>query len=176
MSEITLKTISAENDFEDVLDLAERARDYVLLEVGHAPDRTYVQQFFEATPPDLGRECLMHFAVMQDSAIAGVICIADGYEFPEDWWLGLVLLDPAYRGRGIGKQALDLIKARAAAAGRQAVKLAVLDTNIRAKMFWAREGFDLHRLAPATPDSDGHDRIVLSFRIDTEEVGHETDR
>ena len=176
MSEITLKTISAEDNFDDVMDLAERARDYVIFEIGHAPDEEYVRQFFEATPPDLGPECLIHFAVMEGDAIAGILCIADGYEFPEDWWLGLVLLDPAYRGRGIGKKAIDQTKARAAAAGRQALKLAVLDANIRGKMFWAREGFDLHRLAPATPDSDGHNRLVLSCRVDTGEFDHATDR
>ncbi|WP_300038468.1 GNAT family N-acetyltransferase [uncultured Roseobacter sp.] len=176
MPEIQLKKVSAADAFEDVLDLATRARDYVILEVGHAPDTEYIRQFFEETPPGLSRDCLSHFCVMLGEEIAGIICIADGYELPGDWWLGLVLLDPAYRGRGYGKQALDLIKEVAAAEGKTALKLAVLDANIRAKMFWAREGFDLHRLAPATPDSDGHDRLVLRYTLNTRGEQHETDR
>jgi GNAT superfamily N-acetyltransferase len=163
--EIRLATITLAEHAADALDLATRAQDYVVLEVGHAPDDAYIHDFFTATPPDLGTDCLIHFGVMEGSAMVGMICIAEGYEYPDDWWVGLMLMDPAFRNQRIGHTVVDMVKARAARQGIHMLKLAVLCTNTGGLRFWLREGFTHHRDAPATPDSDGHDRVVLKYRI-----------
>lgn len=162
---VTLIPISHDKHHEDALDLATRAADYTTLEVGHAPDDAYIEDFFTATPPGLEVDCLLHFAVMQDPAMIGIICIARGYEYPDDWWIGLMLLDPAFRGQGIGHRVITQIKDRARAANAKMLKLAVLTANPRALRFWQREGFVHHRDAPALPCSDGHDRVVLKFTL-----------
>lgn len=165
MDDIVLVPMTQQEHSEDALDLATRAADYAVLEVGHAPDDTYIHDFFTACPPDLGPECLLHFSVMQRTAMTGMIGIARGYEYPDDWWVGLMLLDPAYRGRGIGRTVVTQIKAHAREAGTNMLKLAVLAANPRALKFWRREGFVHHRNAPALPGSDGHDRVVLKFEL-----------
>lgn len=165
MSDISLKPISAARDFDDVLDLTERARDYVVLEVGHPANDAYVRDFFEACPPGKTPDSLIHFAVMRDQEMAGIVGIASGYEQPDDWWIGLMLLDPAYRGRRIGHTVIKLIRRLARNEGIAMLKLSVLDANPRGESFWRREGFVMHRAAPATPESDGHDRVVLRYQI-----------
>ena len=160
---ITLRPITRHADFEDALDLAQRAEDYVVLEVGHAADEGFIDSFFTATPPDLGPECLIHYGVMEGPAMAGMICIAEGYEYPDDWWIGLMLMDPAFRSQRIGHRVMRKVRARAKARGISMLKLAVLCANPRGLRFWLREGFTHHRDAPATPDSDGHDRVVLKL-------------
>lgn len=165
MTDITLKTITQANNGEDALDLATRAADYAVLEVGHVPDDAYIHDFFTATPPDLGPDCLLHFGIMQDTAMTGMIAIARGYEYPSDWWIGLMLLDPAFRGRGIGHNVVTQIKTNAKGTGATMLKLAVLTANPRALRFWQREGFVHHRDAPALPGSDGHDRVVLKHTL-----------
>lgn len=163
--EIILRTITQERNSEDVLDLAMRAADYVTLEVGHAPDDAFVADFFTASPPDLTADCLIHLGVMEETAMVGIICIAQGYEYPDDWWIGLMLLDPAFRNQRIGRTVVHAVKQRAVASGVDMLKLAVLKANPRGLRFWERQGFVHHRDAPATPGSDGHDRIVLKFQL-----------
>ncbi|GIT89116.1 N-acetyltransferase [Roseobacter sp. OBYS 0001] len=163
--EIILKPINQAQHSEDALDLAMRAADYATLEVGHAPDDAYILDFFTAVPPDLEPDCLMHFGIMEGPAMVGIICIAEGYEFPDDWWIGLLLLDPAFRGQGVGRKVLSDINKRALERRIALLKLAVLAANPRALKFWHREGFTHHRDAPATPQSDGHDRIVLKYQL-----------
>lgn len=165
MPQIKLMPMSEAENSDDALDLALRAADYVVLEVGHLPDEDFVRDFFRATPPDLGPDCLMAFAVMDGQAMAGMVCIARGYEYPDDWWIGLMLLDPAYRGRGIGRCVMEAIRDMAHLENVASIKLAVLCANARGLKFWLREGFEPHRFAPATPESDGHDRIVLKFPV-----------
>lgn len=165
MADIELRPITKDAHSEDALDLAQRAADYVVLEIGHAPDMAFVDGFFSAVPPGLTPDDLMTFAVMQDEAMVGMICIAQGYELPTDWWIGLMLLDPAFRGHGIGRTVVQLVRKRALKAGMIMLKLSVLEANPRAMHFWTREGFVPHRHAPATPDSDGHDRWVLKYQL-----------
>jgi GNAT superfamily N-acetyltransferase len=162
---IVLSPITLEDHAEDALDLAMRAQDYVILEVGHAPDDVYIKEFFTATPPDLGTECLLHFGVMEGPALVGMICIAEGYEYPDDWWIGLMVMDPAFRSQRIGHTVLDMVKRRAIKRGINMLKLAVLCANPRGLKFWQREGFIHHRDAPALPGSDGHDRVVLKYQL-----------
>ncbi len=162
MADLTLTPMTRSDHAEDALNLTMRAADYVTLEVGHAPNMDFVDSFFTAAPPGLTEEDLLHFAIMEGPAMVGMLCIAHGYEFPDDWWIGLVLLDPAFRGRGIGKTVVQQIRARAQAQGIASLKLSVLEANPRAMNFWIREGFLPHRYAPATPKSDGHNRWVLS--------------
>ncbi|WP_298975289.1 GNAT family N-acetyltransferase [uncultured Roseobacter sp.] len=165
MTEITLKPINKADHAEDALDLAERAADYVTLEIGRAPDMDYINEFFEAVPPGLTTDNLYAFAVMQETAMLGMVCVAEGYELPTDWWIGLMLLDPAFRGRGTGRAVLHLLRKRARRAGATMLKLSVLEANPRAVTFWTREGFVPHRYAPATPESDGHNRWVLKHQL-----------
>ena len=163
--DIILSPITQMHHSEDALDLALRAADYATLEMGHAPDDAYIHDFFTAVPPGLEPDCLMHFGIMEGPAMLGMICIAEGYEFPDDWWLGLLLLDPAFRGQGVGHKVVSDIKTQACLRHINALKLAVLAANPRALKFWHREGFTHHRDAPATPQSDGHDRIVLKYQL-----------
>jgi GNAT superfamily N-acetyltransferase len=102
---------------------------------------------------------------MEEPAMVGMICVAQGYEYPDDWWVGLMLMDPAFRSQNIGHRVVDMVKARAKKNNVHMIKLAVLLSNPRAINFWLREGFKHHRDAPATPDSDGHDRAVLKFIV-----------
>lgn len=163
--DITLDRITFAEHHADALDLANRAADYVILEVGYAPDDAYVRDFFTATPPDLGPDCLLHYGVMEGPAMVGMICIAEGYEYPDDWWVGLMLLDPAFRNRLIGRRVVNMVKERAKRRQINMIKLAVLSANPRGLAFWQREGFTHHRDAPATASSDGHDRVVLKYQV-----------
>lgn len=163
--DIILSRLNEQAHSVDALDLAMRAADYVTLEVGYAPDAAYIRDFFTATPPDLGPECLIHLGVMEGPAMVGMLCIAEGYEYPDDWWIGLMLLDPAFRGQRIGSRVMGLVKGRAKDCGVNMIKLAVLEANPRGLKFWRREGFVHHRDARATVRSDGHDRVVLKYKV-----------
>lgn len=162
---ISLLALNIEEHSEDALDLATRAADYAVLEIGRAPDMDYIAEFFTAHPPGLDSACLLHFGVMQHPAMVGMICVARGYEYPDDWWIGLMLIDPAFRSQQIGHKVIELVKGRARRAGVNMLKLAVLRANPRALSFWQREGFAFHRDAPALPGSDGHDRVVLKYQL-----------
>ncbi|MEM1353172.1 MAG: GNAT family N-acetyltransferase [Pseudomonadota bacterium] len=160
-----LTPLHSDQHYQDALDLARRARDYVELEVGRTPDDAYVTEFFNAAPPEHGPASLTHYGIRKRGRLDGMICIAEGYEEAQDWWIGLLLLDPAVRSRRIGRKAVQHLKNSARKRSIKMLKLSVLYANPRGLRFWLREGFIHHREAPATPTSDGHDRVVLKYLL-----------
>lgn len=69
-----------------------------------------------------------------------------------DPWIGLLLVDAAQQGKGYGRQAAELTEARFRAAGRQAIRLAVLDGNDAGLAFWKSLGYE--------PLAHRHDRAL----------------
>ncbi|KUN87605.1 DNA mismatch repair protein MutT [Streptomyces bungoensis] len=109
-----------------------------------------------------------------------------------DPWIGLLMVDAAAHGKGYGRRIATLVEDRFRAAGRGAVRLAVLGNNPKGMAFWTALGYEVidHRPDHAlgrpcavlrkvlrTPrraarvavvDAGG---AVLLFRYDNAEVG-----
>lgn len=58
-----------------------------------------------------------------------------------DPWIGLLLVDASLHGQGHGRRLATLVEDRFRAAGRTAVRLAVLDDNPKALAFWTALGY-----------------------------------
>ena len=118
-----------------------RVADYVLLETGEAPKTDLAEAFFAETPPGGTVDDLVHLGLFDAGDLAGVAAMSFGYPEAGDAYLGLLLIDAARRGRGLGPALLTEVLgvARSQAAAR--LYLGVLEANPRARAFWERAGF-----------------------------------
>jgi ribosomal protein S18 acetylase RimI-like enzyme len=58
-----------------------------------------------------------------------------------DPWIGLLMVDAGLHGQGFGRRLAALVEDGFRAAGRDAVRLAVLDNNPKALAFWTALGY-----------------------------------
>lgn len=140
----------------------ERAADYIRLETGLPPDGGEAARFFAEGPPgaDLARS--RKFGQEAGAALISLADLAFGFPEADDAFIGLLLVDPACRGRGLGRQMLDHLARTAREAGARRLLVAVLEANPAGRRFWEREGFRLARTAP--PRRYG-DRIHVAHRL-----------
>ncbi len=150
-----------------VLDFYRRAADYVILETGLEPDMATVEDFFFDHPPGSNLEESFKLGLF---TVAGqLIGIGDmGFGFPEttDAYIGLLLIEPSYRGQRAGRILLRELEARARSRDATRLLLAVLDKNPRGRAFWDSEGFE--HLVSSKPMESGikmHVRHRLARRI-----------
>ncbi|MDF3300411.1 GNAT family N-acetyltransferase [Streptomyces tropicalis] len=68
-----------------------------------------------------------------------------------DPWIGLLMVDAALRRQGVGRRTALLVEDRFRAAGRTALRLAVLDGNAPARAFWTALG---HEVLDHRPDRE----------------------
>jgi ribosomal protein S18 acetylase RimI-like enzyme len=100
---------------------------------------------------------------------AAVQVLIDAPE-PGTWWIGLLIVAPELRSRGLGSHLVRLTLAAAAEAGAGTMKLAVSLNNPRGQRFWENAGFrDAEKIYSVTSRS-GH---VDEGRIMVREVDHQ---
>ncbi|WP_327422535.1 GNAT family N-acetyltransferase [Streptomyces sp. NBC_01527] len=59
-----------------------------------------------------------------------------------DPWIGLLMVDARHHRSGYGRQLAGLVEERFRAAGRDGIRLAVLDNNPKALAFWTALGYE----------------------------------
>lgn len=125
-----------------VADLFRRAADYVLLESGHNPGDAEVQDFFTGAPPGTDTAKSLHRGLFApDGQLTAIAAAIFGFPNPDDAYLGLLLIDPAHRGKRLGQQMLDHICAAAKTQRASRILIAVLEENTKGHRFWSKMGF-----------------------------------
>ena len=130
------------DDSPRVLALCQRASDYVMLDTGRVPDLAYVESEMTHAPPSVPPEqiwCWGH--AHPDGSLDAIATCLKGYYEPNDWYLGLLLLDPTARGAGLGTRMARHVKDQAINDDANCLRIAVLDANPRGRAFWQRLGF-----------------------------------
>ncbi|HIK42299.1 GNAT family N-acetyltransferase [Thermoleptolyngbya sp. M55_K2018_002] len=125
--DIVLQLVQAFHRFESV-DLSAKQRENSL--------RSLIEN------PELGGIWL----ICCDSQVIGYVALCLGYsiEFAgKDAFVDEFYIEPNFRGRGLGRQTLELIKDLAREMGIQALHLEVGRSNIKAQNLYAQAGFEV---------------------------------
>lgn len=127
----------------------DRSADYVELESGGQPTDANAAEYFTDGPPDCDLAQSLKIGLFAaDGALLAITDMAFGYPQPADAFIGLLLIDPAFRGQGLGRVFFDHLKAQAKERDAGRLLVAVLDENTRARAFWSRLGFELEQSFP----------------------------
>ena len=148
-------------DVDRLQHLLERCSDYYELHEGWSTPAD-AGQYELLVPPGLLQEDLFVFA-LQDTVgtLLGMIQLLRNHPQRGLWWIGLAVVAPEQRGRGIGSGLLRHASETAAADGATAIRLAVSVHNPRGESFWTAAGFRPEgepRMAPAA--RSGHTDTV----------------
>lgn len=140
---VTVRPIAAGADNKAAVQaLHERAADYVHRVWGQPPDPASGQEFFERLPPGCSREHKHTFGVFDRERMVGCIDLVRGWPDEATAVIGLLLLEPAVRGRGVGRLAFDAIETQARAWPEiRWLRAVVLESNDVARPFWEHLGF-----------------------------------
>jgi GNAT superfamily N-acetyltransferase len=129
-------------DSAAVTDLFTRAADYVVLESGQPPDAAQTHDFFTKAPLDIAPETSRHLGFfLPDGLLVAIAEVAFGFPNPDDAYIGLLLIDPAHRGKRLGQQMVNHIVTAARARHATRILIAVLEDNPKGHRFWAKMGF-----------------------------------
>ena len=136
-----IRSLSPATDSAAVSDLFIRAADYVLLESGQTPDAAQTQDFFTEAPPGIDPASGLQFGYDLDGDLIAMATVAFGFPNPHDAYIGLLLIDPAHRGKRLGQQMVNHIVSAARARHATRILIAVLEDNPKGHRFWSKMGF-----------------------------------
>jgi GNAT superfamily N-acetyltransferase len=157
-----IRALHPSADLPAILDLYNRAADYLDFESGLAPSRTMVEEYFADAPPGGDPATSLKIGLFEEGRLAGLADLAFGHPEPRDAYLGLMLFARDARGHGLGTTFLRHIEQAARARGATRLLLAVLERNTRGRAFWESHGFASPRaFPPAKIGERVHVRVQL---------------
>lgn len=130
-----------DRDIAEIHDLRLRAADF-FAEVGDPPP---TPESFEADLDDLpdgySRADEVIYRAYRQERLLGYAEVLRGFERADQWIVGIVLVDTAERGVGVGRAIVDAIASDAVGAGMESLAAGVIALRERSLAFWRREGF-----------------------------------
>ncbi|MFE0174264.1 GNAT family N-acetyltransferase [Streptomyces sp. NPDC059002] len=121
-----------------------------------APDDIRIEQVAKALADELAHPGAEVLLARSRGELVGIASTLARHPDPTDPdpWIGLLMVDARRQRSGLGRELAGLVEQRLRDAGRDAVRLAVLENNPKALRFWAalgylvighREDIELHR-------------------------------
>ncbi|MFZ5827612.1 MAG: GNAT family N-acetyltransferase [Bacillota bacterium] len=151
-----------EAEIDDLVALYQRCADFIRLGTDKLIDAKMVQADLDISGREGGRFEGIYTA---NGQLIGVLDVAlDGYEGEPDLaFLILLMIDPAYRGQGLGAQVVRRVEIEVWANPRiHRFQTAVQVNNPKAAAFWEAVGFD--RISGPTLQPDGTTTYLLEMR------------
>lgn len=98
-------------DLPDLQALIERSADYTWMLTGGPPGPADAEELFSDRPPDAGPEDKILLGVRAaNNKLVGVLDAIRNYPQPDSWFLGLLMIEPAHRGHGLGRAIYQALK------------------------------------------------------------------
>lgn len=153
------------DDAADVQSLYERCNDYHLAHEGTPTRATAGEEELTSLPPGRSIDDKFPFGIYAlGGELIGYLELFRNYPTDGEWWIGLLMLDPKTRRRGLGSRTVEAASAWAANHGARAIQLAVLESDPAAQSFWRRQGFEFARRRSYESQAQKKTHTVLVLR------------
>ncbi|MES2437395.1 MAG: GNAT family N-acetyltransferase [Patescibacteria group bacterium] len=142
----TIDTISIDpillQDIGSLQNLAEKSKDYIELVEGRPLRESDAGDMLLSLPDGKQMEDKYVLAIREGEAFIGVIDVIKDYPKANIWFIGLLLLDPEYRNKGLGRKIYTGLKAELKSRGDfESIQISVFENNTQALEFWKKLGF-----------------------------------
>lgn len=156
-----------QGDAAEFQSLFERCSDYVQLHSGAPPRPNEAEEELRARPAGKELTDKFSFGIFDSQQeMVGFIDLMRNYPAVNEWWIGLLLINPIARGQGLGTRAYRASTEWVRNQQGHRMWLGVLEENESALRFWSRLGFEEVRRESHMADSGKtHVVVVLHHQL-----------
>ncbi|MCT4594548.1 MAG: GNAT family N-acetyltransferase [Anaeromicrobium sp.] len=155
------------SDYEDILQqLCERCSDYFQIERDDCPSINEGYEILNMLPPDKKYSDKFVFGVFnKKSYLVGVVDIVKDYPVKGEYMLGLMLIDPIERGRGLGKKLHHFLIEWSINLEADKLRIGVVEKNYKAYEFWKSRGYEEVKRTKLKHGNKENNVIVMNYLI-----------
>lgn len=121
--------------------LLENCSDYFELCENTVPTKDTLSEIINEVPEGYDKGDKLVLAVSEDDRLIGLIDILKNYPGENTWMIGLLIIDPDFRGKGLGELIHRDIIELAIKEKVSRLRIGVVEKNINALKFWKRRGY-----------------------------------
>lgn len=153
-------------DEKSLQQLCEKCVDYYKVVEGRNPPPDAGYEILTRLPPD--KECSDKFVLgvfNQNYELVGVIDMVKDYPDRGEWIIGLLMIQPEERTKGLGRKIHDGLIQWASNSGANKLRIGVVEDNHNAYRFWRKLGYtETKRVSKKIGDNENV-VIVMNYRI-----------
>jgi diamine N-acetyltransferase len=123
-----------------------------------------VEEMRTALPPGRSFDDKFAYVLERDGRPEGMIDVIRGYPEPDVWYLGFIFLSVGVRGGGQGRRCLRALYDWVRAQGGTAIRLGVVEPNLKARHLYATEGFTFEAMREVDPEAKRMRRTLVLRR------------
>jgi len=154
------------DDAAAIQELIERCADYVQLVSGQLPQPNDGEELLTDRPPNKSLDDKIVLGLFDEhDRLIGVLDAVRDYPVAAEWYIGLLMIEPDHRRRGLGADVYRAFERWAANLGARAIRLSVFQQNEQAQRFWQRMGFE--EVERRSQHFGELDNIVIIMRRET---------
>jgi ribosomal protein S18 acetylase RimI-like enzyme len=151
--------------------LFDKCADFVMLVEGEEVSPTAAQDIFQERPA--GRSLddkFLYGLVERNGEVVGLLEGMRHYPDETVWWIGLLMLAPEVRGRGLGRKLVQNFCDYVYSVQGTAVMLGVVEENRAAYRFWQQVGFEQVRQTEPRSFGKKTQSVYVMWRALTDEI------
>ena len=155
-------------DIEDkdiIQNLCEECIDYYNIVSGEAPKKDTWKEVLEDLPPGKTYEEKYALGAFKDGHLVAVIDLIRDYPEKGEWIIGLLLIHPSERNKGLGERINNLIAEVVKDKGGIKLRIGVVEDNSKALSFWKGIGYEEIKRANLTIGHKNNIVIVMNHSI-----------
>jgi GNAT superfamily N-acetyltransferase len=165
MKEISIAKLEI-GHLEKIQALFEKCKDYAWIVDGEKPSPEAAREVLESLPPGKSIADKFLCGVMDEAGeLSALLEGVRGYPDEKTWWIGLLLLSPEARGKGLGRELFERLAGKARDASAAAIMLGVVEDNENALRFWQRIGFEEVRWTAPQQFGKKRQRVIVMRRL-----------
>ena len=136
-----------------------KCSDYYILHDGVLPSKKEALEIFKSLPPGKNYEDKFVLGIYKYvNELIGIIDIVKNFPVNGEWMLGLLLIEPEERGKGLGKLIHEALVQLAITLGAKSFRIGVIEDNHKGKKFWSEMGYI--KIKEATVDKTKKTNVV----------------
>ncbi|GAA5263757.1 hypothetical protein ACOSOMT5_P0177 [Acidiphilium sp. MT5] len=121
--------------------VCEACHEFYCETTGLPPGPRETENFLADVPPHGDRDQKRVWAIFHQTTLIGIVDCAFGHPAPGDFWIGLLLLHPDWRGQGLGGDIVQALVAYSRHHAAPQIGIAVKADYRAAQIFWRGHGF-----------------------------------
>jgi ribosomal protein S18 acetylase RimI-like enzyme len=126
--------------------LFDQCADFAMLVEGEDVSPFAAQEIFHSAPAGKSISDKFLYGLLDSrGTIVGVLEGMQHYPDKDTWWIGLLLLAPGVRGRGLGRKIMEAFSEYVFSKQGTFIMLGVVEENQTAYRFWHQLGYELVR-------------------------------
>lgn len=152
-------------DKDIIQNLCEECLDYYNIVSGEAPKEDSWKEILEDLPPGKTYEEKYALGVFRDECLIAVVDLVKDYPEKGEWIIGLLLIHPNERRKGLGEKINNLISEIVKDNGGVKLRIGVVEDNCKALNFWRSIGYQEIKRSNLTIGNKNNILIVMSYFI-----------